>query len=71
MNNQTFEYFQDHSNENNYNSKNYNNYKTWINIKNGQTQISFIDEFNNIQTVNFPLHKLKIETDCKKILPKN
>ena len=71
MNNQTFEYFQDHSNENNYNSKNYNNYKTWINIKNGQTQISFIDEFNNIQTINFPINKLKIESDCKNLLPKN
>lgn len=71
MNNQTFEYFQDQSNENNYNSKKYNNYKTWINIKNGQTQISFIDEFNNIQTINFPNHELKLEPDCNKLLPKN
>ena len=42
-----------------------------INIKNGQTQISFIDEFNNIQTINFPINKLKIESDCKNLLPKN
>ena len=59
MSEQKMEYFQDFSQELNYNHEDYNNYQSWSNKGKGEIKISNIDEYNNIISQKFNISRIQ------------